>query len=73
MPGSIVIDLDREQRTFALHLLSVRDAAEVERQRAAVLATEDRVVRAFGSAAEIAALDRQPDQPERRPAGRGTS
>jgi multicomponent Na+:H+ antiporter subunit E len=73
VPGSIVIDLDREQRTFALHLLSVRDLAEVDQQRAAVLATEDRVVRAFGSAAEIAALDRQPDQPERRPAGRGTS
>jgi multicomponent Na+:H+ antiporter subunit E len=73
VPGSIVIDLDREQRTFALHLLSVRDAAEVERQRAAVLATEDRVVRAFGSAAEIAALDRRPDQSGRRPAGRSTS
>jgi multicomponent Na+:H+ antiporter subunit E len=73
VPGSIVIDLDREERTMALHLLSVRDSAEVDRQRAAVLATEDRVVRAFGSAEEIAALDRQPDQPERRPAGRGTS
>jgi multicomponent Na+:H+ antiporter subunit E len=73
VPGSIVIDLDREERTMALHLLSVRDSAEVDRQRVAVLATEDRVVRAFGSAEEIAALDRQPDQPERRPAGRGTS
>ncbi len=73
VPGSIVIDLDRERRTFALHLLSVRDDAEVDRQRAAVLATEDRVVRAFGSAEEIAALDRLPDQPDRRPAGRGPS
>jgi multicomponent Na+:H+ antiporter subunit E len=72
VPGSIVIDLDREERVFALHLLSVRDLAQVERQRAAVLATEERVVRAFGSAAEIAALDRQPDQPDRRPAGRST-
>jgi multicomponent Na+:H+ antiporter subunit E len=69
-PGSIVIDLDREERTFALHLLSVRDTAEVERQRERVLATEDRVVRAFGSAADIAALDREPD---RRPARRGTA
>ena len=51
----------------------MRDDAEVDRQRAAVLATEDRVVRAFGSAEEIAALDRQPVQPDRRPAGRGTS
>jgi multicomponent Na+:H+ antiporter subunit E len=62
VPGSIVIDLDREERTIALHLLSVRDLAAVERQRAEVLATEERVVRAFGSAADIAALDRQPDQ-----------
>jgi multicomponent Na+:H+ antiporter subunit E len=73
VPGSIVIDLDREQRTFALHLLSVRDLPEVEERRAAVLATEERVVRAFGSADDIAALDRKPDQPDRRPAGRSTS
>jgi multicomponent Na+:H+ antiporter subunit E len=71
VPGSIVIDLDREERTLALHLLSVRDLAAVERQRAEVLATEDRVVRAFGSAADIAALDREPGQ--RRPDGRSTS
>ena len=70
VPGSIVIDLDREARTIALHLLSVRDLAAVERQRAEVLATEERVVRAFGSAADIAALDRQPDQAGDRPAGR---
>jgi multicomponent Na+:H+ antiporter subunit E len=73
VPGSIVIDLDREERTVALHLLSMRDLAAVERQRAEVLATEERVVRAFGSAADIAALDHhadQPDQPGRRPAGR---
>jgi multicomponent Na+:H+ antiporter subunit E len=60
VPGSIVIDLDREARTIALHLLSVRDLAAVEAQRAEVLATEERVVRAFGSAADIAALDRNP-------------
>ncbi|GAB3354566.1 Na+/H+ antiporter subunit E [Modestobacter lapidis] len=69
VPGSIVIDLDREERVFGLHLLAVRDHAEVDAQRRRVLETEERVVRAFGSAAEIAALDQQPDQPERRPAG----
>ena len=62
VPGSIVIDLDREARTVALHLLSVGDLAEVERQRAEVLATEERVVRAFGSAADIAALATAPDR-----------
>ncbi|MFP5369617.1 MAG: Na+/H+ antiporter subunit E [Actinomycetes bacterium] len=57
VPGSLVLDLDREERAIAIHLLHVRDAAQVERERADVLAMEDRVVRAFGSAADIAALD----------------
>lgn len=56
VPGSLVIDMDREQQTLAVHLLHVRDAADVERQRASVLRTEERVVRAFGSAEEIAAV-----------------
>ena len=60
VPGSMVIDLDREQRTMALHILHVRDEGDVERQRAAVLAEEERVVRAFGSPDEIAALATAP-------------
>jgi multicomponent Na+:H+ antiporter subunit E len=57
VPGSLVIDMDRESRTLSMHILHVRDAADVERRRAAVLAEEERVVRAFGSADEIAALE----------------
>jgi multicomponent Na+:H+ antiporter subunit E len=60
VPGSMVIDMDRDQRTIALHVLHVEDRADVERQRASVLAQEDRVVRAFGSPDEIAALDLEP-------------
>jgi len=60
VPGSMVIDLDREHRTIALHILHVRDERDVERQRDAVLAEEERVVRAFGSPDEIAALDAAP-------------
>ncbi len=60
VPGSMVIDLDRERRTIALHILHVEDESDVERQRASVLAEEERVVRAFGSPAEIAALDLAP-------------
>jgi multicomponent Na+:H+ antiporter subunit E len=56
VPGSLVLDLDREKRSIAVHLLHVRDSDHVEREKADVLATEDRVVRAFGSTAEIAAL-----------------
>jgi multicomponent Na+:H+ antiporter subunit E len=58
VPGSIVIDLDRQERVLVLHVLHVVDAADLERRRAAVLADEARVVRAFGTDEEIAALDR---------------
>ncbi|MFD2091600.1 Na+/H+ antiporter subunit E [Blastococcus deserti] len=56
VPGSLVLDLDREQRQISVHLLHAADLADVERQKAGVLATEDRIVRAFGSADDIAAL-----------------
>ena len=62
VPGSLVIDLDRERQIMAVHLLHVRDLDDVERQRTGVLDLERRVVRAFGSAAEIAALE-SPDEP----------
>ena len=64
VPGSLVLDLDREERTIALHLLHVRGRHDVDRQKTGVLAMEDRVVRAFGTADDIAALEREPDQPE---------
>jgi multicomponent Na+:H+ antiporter subunit E len=56
VPGSLVMDMDRERRTLAIHVLHVQDEADVERRRASVLAEEERVVRAFGTATEIAAL-----------------
>ncbi|MGY1639508.1 Na+/H+ antiporter subunit E [Geodermatophilus sp. SYSU D00703] len=72
VPGSLVLDLDREEKLITVHLLGVPDLAAVAREKESVLATEDRLVRAFGSPAEVAALDAAPDQPERRPAGRRT-
>jgi multicomponent Na+:H+ antiporter subunit E len=66
VPGSVVIDMDRERRTLSIHILHVRDLADVERRRAAVLAEEDRVVRAFGSREEIAALAHAPAGTGRR-------
>jgi multicomponent Na+:H+ antiporter subunit E len=59
VPGSLVLDLDREQRVMTLHLLPVRDHEDVERKKAHVLVVERRLVRAFGSAADVAALDGQ--------------
>jgi multicomponent Na+:H+ antiporter subunit E len=58
VPGSLVLDLDREERLISVHLLHVRDHDDVARQKADVLATEERIVRAFGSPEDIAALER---------------
>jgi multicomponent Na+:H+ antiporter subunit E len=70
VPGSMVLDLDREHRRMLVHVLPVATEEDVDRQRAAVLAVEDRVVRAFGSAADIAALDRSRPSAPVDPGGR---
>ena len=58
VPGSIVLDVDRERRRIAVHLLLVRTVEDVERQRAGILDKERRAVAAFGTAADRAALER---------------
>ncbi|MGY1716944.1 Na+/H+ antiporter subunit E [Geodermatophilus nigrescens] len=58
VPGSLVLDLDRERRVMTLHLLPVRDRADVERKRAHVLVVEERLVRAFGAPEDLEALER---------------
>ncbi|HEY4630315.1 MAG TPA: Na+/H+ antiporter subunit E [Blastococcus sp.] len=60
VPGSLVLDVDREHRLMAVHLLHVDDLADVERQKADVLATEERIVRAFGTTEAVAALGAGP-------------
>jgi multicomponent Na+:H+ antiporter subunit E len=57
VPGSLVLDLDREQRVMTCHLLPARDLDDVARKKAHILVVERRLVRAFGSAAHVAALD----------------
>jgi multicomponent Na+:H+ antiporter subunit E len=57
VPGSLVLDLDREHRVMTLHMLPARDLEDVARKKANVLVVEERLVRAFGSPADLAALD----------------
>ena len=57
VPGSLVLDLDREERLITVHLLHVGDEEDVAREKADVLRTETRLVRAFGSSADVAALE----------------
>ena len=69
VPGSLVLDLDREGRTITVHLLHVRDRAHVEQERADVLVVEERLVRAFGSVEDLAAIDRDLEARGRAPEG----
>jgi multicomponent Na+:H+ antiporter subunit E len=57
VPGSLVLDLDREHRVMTLHVLPARDLEDLERKKAHVLVVERRLVQAFGSPADVAALD----------------
>ncbi len=65
VPGSLVLDLDREEKVITLHLLNVRDLAAVDQEKESVLRAEDRLVRAFGSPADVARLTASPPAPER--------
>ncbi|MBB2941417.1 multicomponent Na+:H+ antiporter subunit E [Actinoplanes lutulentus] len=52
VPGSLIVEVDRERGVLYVHVLGVSDLADVERFRGEVLALERRLVAAFGSPAE---------------------
>jgi multicomponent Na+:H+ antiporter subunit E len=56
IPGSLVVETDRDRRILYLHVIGVRNLADVEEQRAGVLRWERRVVRALGDPAQYRAL-----------------
>ncbi|NLU71099.1 Na+/H+ antiporter subunit E [Streptomyces sp. HNM0574] len=56
VPGSNVLDVHRATGTLYLHVLGAGEEAERERARHEVLRLEARVVRAFGTRADIEAL-----------------
>lgn len=56
IPGSLVVDTDRDRRILYLHIIGVRNRADVERQREGVLEWERRIVRALGDPAQYRAL-----------------
>lgn len=53
IPGSLIVEADRDRRILYLHVIGVRSDADVERQRAHVLAFERRIVRAVGSRVQL--------------------
>lgn len=56
IPGSLILEADRDTRTLYLHVIGVRNEADVERQRRSVMRWEDRIIRAVGSRKEFAEL-----------------
>lgn len=56
IPGSLVVEADRDRRILYLHVIGVRSMADVERQRAGVLRWERRIVRALGDPAQYREL-----------------
>ncbi|TFD71772.1 Na+/H+ antiporter subunit E [Cryobacterium sp. Hb1] len=53
VPGSIVVDVDRESSILYLHVLDMHSAADIESFRRQVLDTEQRIVRGFGSREDV--------------------
>lgn len=57
IPGSLIVDADRDTGTLYVHVFDVTSVEQVERFRARVLDLEARIVRAIGSRDEIRALN----------------
>ncbi len=53
IPGSLIVDTDRDRRILYLHVIGVRTARDVERQRESVRNWERRIVMAVGSPAQV--------------------
>lgn len=63
IPGSLIVEADRERRILYLHVIGVRSDDDVERQRRSVLHWEERIVRAVGSRAQLDQLRADPSAP----------
>ncbi len=49
IPGSLVLEIDRDEMVIWLHVLGARSDEDIERNRRETLVWEARIVRAFGS------------------------
>jgi len=54
IPGSLIVEADRDRRVLFLHVIGVRSLEDVEEQRRNVLLWEARIVRAVGSRVQLA-------------------
>jgi multicomponent Na+:H+ antiporter subunit E len=65
VPGSIVVDIERVDSTLYLHVINMHDTDETDTFRASVLATERRIVMAFGSLEDVERVGRVRNEEER--------
>ncbi|MGC3994239.1 MAG: Na+/H+ antiporter subunit E [Propionicimonas sp.] len=56
VPGTLVVETSRHPRLLYLHVFDLPDEHAIEHERSHALAIERRLVRAFGSAADIKAV-----------------
>lgn len=56
VPGSLVVEVDRERAILYFHTFDTHTAADVEAMRRKVLVVETRIVRAIGSKADLARI-----------------
>lgn len=56
IPGSLVVEADRDRGILYLHVIGVRSREDVETQRQGVLGWEKRIVRALGNPAQYRRL-----------------
>jgi len=56
IPGSLIIDIDRDRRILYLHAIGVRSQEQLDRQRREIQHWEERIVRAVGSREQVARM-----------------
>lgn len=56
VPGTLVVDIDRERGLLYLHALGTNTDADIDRVRRVVLGTEGRIVLAIGTAEQAASV-----------------
>ncbi|QAY72941.1 Na+/H+ antiporter subunit E [Agromyces protaetiae] len=71
VPGTVVVDIDRERGLLYLHALGTRTRADIARTRRNVLGTEERIVLAIGTHEQAESI--RAERRARRAAQKGTS
>ncbi|MFJ8685165.1 Na+/H+ antiporter subunit E [Micromonospora wenchangensis] len=62
VPGTLIVEVDRDAGVLYVHVLDVRSPADLTGSRDRILAVEERIVRAVGSAAELRRLTTEPTE-----------